>query len=31
MCYATYSTLVQKSIAELHKMLLGLFGTEVFK
>lgn len=26
---ATYCTLVQESVVELHKLLLGLFGTEV--
>lgn len=29
--YATYSTLVQESVAKLHKMLLGLFGIEILK
>lgn len=28
---ATYCTLVQESVVELHKLLLGLFGTEVFE
>lgn len=29
MQHATYCTLVQESVVELHKLLLGLFGTEV--